>query len=86
MMEIFAVAAGNPQVARRFAAGLADPSDMNWFTSPEAAATYLATITKDRQPDKLAGPRDGDRSWPLNVRRRARRGLRQLPTSRRNSP
>jgi 2-polyprenyl-6-methoxyphenol hydroxylase-like FAD-dependent oxidoreductase len=86
MMEIFAVAAGNPQVARRFAAGLADPSDMNWFTSPDAAANYLATITKDHQPDKLAGPRDGDRSWPLNTRRRPRRGLRQEPSSRRNRP
>ncbi|WP_158647253.1 styrene monooxygenase/indole monooxygenase family protein [Actinoplanes sp. ATCC 53533] len=86
MMELFAVSAGNPQVAARFAAGLADPADMTWFTHPDAAASYLATVTKDHQPDKLAGPRGGDRVWPLNARRRPRPGLRQLPTSRRSRP
>jgi flavin-dependent dehydrogenase len=44
--RVLAVAAGNPAVARRFAAGFCDPADlMDWFAHPDTADAYLRHAT-----------------------------------------
>lgn len=44
VQQILATAATNPEVARRFAAGFADPTTLtDWFMTPTGAADYLAS-------------------------------------------
>ncbi|MGW3809959.1 styrene monooxygenase/indole monooxygenase family protein [Micromonospora sp. NPDC005113] len=45
VQQILAAASTNPTIARRFANGFSDPNDFqNWFMTPDAADTYLATL------------------------------------------
>jgi hypothetical protein len=46
VMNIFGAASTNPEVARRFVNGFADPSDyQEWFLDPDKADSYLAAVT-----------------------------------------
>jgi len=42
-LRIFAAAAAHQPVADRFAHGLTDPRDLDWFTDPDATEAYLGT-------------------------------------------
>ncbi|MBQ0905427.1 styrene monooxygenase/indole monooxygenase family protein [Micromonospora sp. U21] len=45
VQQILGAASTNPTIARRFANGFCDPNDFqNWFMTPDAADTYLATL------------------------------------------
>jgi hypothetical protein len=45
-MNILGAAGTNPEVARRFVNGFADPSDyQEWFLDPDKADSYLAAVT-----------------------------------------
>ncbi|MEV4654419.1 styrene monooxygenase/indole monooxygenase family protein [Micromonospora sp. NPDC049301] len=48
VQQILGAATTNPTIARRFANGFSDPNDFqNWFMTPDAADTYLATVAGD---------------------------------------
>jgi hypothetical protein len=43
VQQLLGAASGDPEIARRFANGFADPRDFeNWFMTPDRAAAYLA--------------------------------------------
>jgi 2-polyprenyl-6-methoxyphenol hydroxylase-like FAD-dependent oxidoreductase len=46
VQQLLGAAAGNEQIARRFAYGFVDPNDLlNWFVDPEKAAAYLGEVS-----------------------------------------
>ena len=50
VMNIFGAANTNPEIARRFVNGFADPSEyQEWFLDPDKADNYLGAVTSGQR-------------------------------------